>query len=287
MQASCAPEVDVLIPVFNAEKTIFSAISSIQSQTIKNIRIIVVNDGSSDGTLPILEGMAQSDDRLILVNKENSGIVDALNCGLTYCTAEFVARHDADDIAMPSRIAVQLEYLRDNQDCAAVGCNIWHINGAGHRTGSRTHFNGDAHPDPYFAPAKEPYLMHPVLMIRTNLIKGLGGYRYVFHSEDADLYWRLVGIGRLHNVPDILGEYRIHNNSISGASITNGRIQAIYSQLAVISYLRCRDGVPDIKFERTMLSELTGAQTTEDAINISSTWIEEGEKPLCRVRKND
>ena len=72
-------DVDVLLPVYNAEKTIGAALRSIQDQSVSNICIIVINDGSTDSTLEKLESAKQADPRIFIINKENSGIVDALN----------------------------------------------------------------------------------------------------------------------------------------------------------------------------------------------------------------
>src|SRR5689334_14700000 len=90
--------IDVLIPAYNAETTIESALASIQTQTIQDIRIIVVNDGSTDRTGEILEKLKSKDPRIEVITTVNGGIVDALNHGLQACSADYIARHDADDI---------------------------------------------------------------------------------------------------------------------------------------------------------------------------------------------
>ena len=105
--------IDVLIPVFNAAKTIRGAVESIQAQTVSDIRIVVVDDGSRDETPAILSGMAEADPRIEVVTQEaNGGIVDALNTGLSHFRAEFLARHDGDDLADRNRLAKQLAFLR-------------------------------------------------------------------------------------------------------------------------------------------------------------------------------
>ena len=96
--------VDVLIPVYNGVRYVRSAIESMQMQTVSDIRIHVVDDGSTDGTAEVLAEMAAQDPRLRIHSKANGGIVDALNTGLDFCTAEYIARHDADDIAQESFI---------------------------------------------------------------------------------------------------------------------------------------------------------------------------------------
>jgi hypothetical protein len=87
-------------------------------------------------------------------------------------------------------------------------------------------------------------------MVRRASVVGLGGYRYVYHSEDTDLYWRLLDHGQLHNLDSILGDYRMHSGSISGSSIVNGRIMSLGSQLAALSARRRRSRLPDSVFPK-------------------------------------
>jgi len=275
--------IDVLIPAYNAEGTVEEAIASIQAQTIEAIRIVVVDDGSTDATPEILARIAAADPRVVVIRRDNGGIVDALNQGLGACAAEIIARHDADDIAFPNRFAVQLDYLRANPDCVAVGCNAWHIDGAGKRLGKRSIFGGDVKPDAFWAPSREPYIMHPFLMMRRSAAEAVGGYRYAFHSEDTDFFWRLMDVGRLHNLTDIYGEYRIHNQSISSASALNGRISAVNSQLAALSARRRMQGSPDIAFEKETLAAYHEADTMEAIVELAAKPLSPEEREYLEV----
>jgi glycosyltransferase involved in cell wall biosynthesis len=263
--------VDVLIPAYNVAETIESAVGSIQNQTVTDIRIVVVDDGSTDRTGEILASMAKADPRITVITTTNGGIVDALNRGLSICTAEFIARHDGDDLAFPERFSAQLEYLQKHSDCVAVGSNAVHIDEHGKRTGTRSRLEGDVAPDPYWVPSKEPYLMHPFLMVRREAILKVGGYRHVYHAEDTDLYWRLLDVGRLHNLDVIHGEYRIHEGSISSSSVLNGRIAATNSQLAALSFLRRQNNQEDLKFEKTVLEDYKRGSTFRNVIDIASS----------------
>ncbi|MBS0253435.1 MAG: glycosyltransferase family 2 protein [Proteobacteria bacterium] len=251
--------VDVLIPAYNAEQTIEDSMRSILAQTLTSIRVLVVDDGSSDGTATILKQLKASDSRIEIVQKENGGIVDALNLGLSMCTADYVARFDADDISFPFRLEAQRAYLEENSDCVAVGGMVTHIDAQGFP------LHGLPLPDSpekacmTWVPAIEPYLIHPFVMIRRASLQAVGGYRYVANSEDSDLYWRLSEHGRLHNLDAVLGKYRVHQTSISSASIVNSRVMAINSQLAAISAQRRRSGRPDLVFSTTALKAFQDA----------------------------
>ncbi len=257
--------VDVLIPAYNAAGTIASSIESIQAQTVRDIRIIVVDDGSTDETGAILDAMAVADPRVHVIHTVNRGVVDALNTAFAAGDAKIIARHDADDIAFPDRFGVQLEWLDAHPECVAVSGNAWNIDAAGHRDGSRTAFEGRAIGDPLYAPSKEPYLMHPFLMARRDVVAAAGGYRHVFHAEDTDLYWRLARDGTLVNLPDLLGEYRLHAQSVSSRSVLNGRIAAVHAQLGALSERRRRAGRTDLHFPKDALARYH-ADATLDAI---------------------
>jgi len=270
--------IDVLIPAYNAEATIRSAVESIQRQQGVDIAIHVVDDGSSDATPRILAEMATADPRLKVHSKPNGGIVDALNTGLDQCEGEFVARHDADDIAYPERLAVQLAYLASYHEVSAVGAAVRHIDGAGRMIGSIARLESPDNADPFYVPSREPYLIHPFLMVRRAAIETAGRYRYVHHAEDTDLYWRLSERGRLHNLPDILGEYRLHDASISGSSIVNGRIMAVNSQLAGLSARRRRCGNGDIHFPKETLAAYKRAGSLPAMIEVAAGLIDKSER---------
>jgi GT2 family glycosyltransferase len=276
-------QVDVLIPVYNAEATVEFAVASIQAQTIRDIRIIVVDDGSTDGSGDILARLADADQRVQVVRQPNGGIVDALNRGLALCTAPFIARHDADDLAAPDRFAQQLDYLEAYPDCIAVDGYYWIIDGEGRRVGAQAFAYGAVQPDPWLLPSEEPYLAHPFLMIRREPMMAVKGYRHAFHSEDTDLYWRLLRYGQLAHVPLFLGEYRSHGGSVSSKSIVNGRIAAINSQLAAISYQRRTGGRADLDFPRSDLSRFAAARSLEGMLAVAGEQLEANERRWLQI----
>ena len=269
--------IDVLIPVYNGAKTVESAIASIQAQTVRDIRIIVVNDGSTDASASIVERMAAADPRIMLINKPNSGIVDALNAGLTVCTADLVARHDADDLAVPERFEKQVAWMREHPNCDAVSGAIIHIDESGRELSLLTVPDPPSHANPLAYPQKEPYLVHPFLLVRRASVMGVGGYRHVYHAEDTDLYWRLQEVGELANMNELMGYYRVHNQSVTSASTLNGRIAAMSSQLCGLSALRRRSGRPDIAFPRDAIVEYKAAVTLAEIVRLGSRGLDPDE----------
>ena len=274
--------IDVLIPVYNASETVVQAVLTIQAQTIQDIRILLINDGSTDRSLKVMRDIADRDRRITVLDKENSGIVDALNLGLAHCTSEIVARHDADDLACPNRFERQLAYLSANPDCVALSSFARHIDISGKTTGSLAQFRLVDRADETWIPSREPYLLHPFLMVRRSALVAVGGYRYAYHAEDTDLYWRLQSIGRLHIIEEVMGAYRLNAQSITSRSALNGRLSAINSQLAAVSAARRRSGRADLTFEKRTADEMTTAVSTQSMYDIAMRQLDRSEAEYLR-----
>lgn len=275
--------IDVLIPVFNAAATIESAIASIQRQTVRDIRIIVVDDGSTDDSALRVERLAAEDGRIELVRQANGGIVDALNAGLARCRAPLVARHDGDDLAYPERFARQAALLEREPGTVAVGGAARHIDGAGHPTGHVARFEPPEGAEPTAAPSREPYILHPLLTVRRAALERVGGYRYVFHAEDTDLYWRLQELGALRNLDEVLCDYRVHAGSVTSASMVNGRLSAVFSQRAGLSAARRRAGRPDLGFPKSLQAECATQRDTVDILRVASRELDGREADLLAI----
>jgi len=274
--------IDVLIPAFNAGDTLQASIESIQRQNMNALRIIVIDDGSTDVTPLLLTEMARKDPRIEVLRKPNSGIVDALNAGIARCRSEYIARHDADDLAHPNRFAEEIAYLRAHSDCVAVSSSARHIDEQGQPLGTTADLGEPGDADPARVPSLEPYLLHPFLMVRRSAMEAIGGYRHAYHAEDTDLYWRLQEIGRLHNLDTVLGDYRLHSHSIS-SSVLNGRICALCSELAAISALRRRTGRKDIVFPRERLQQYRTARSLKAMFSVGARGLDPQETDHLEV----
>ena len=275
--------IDVLMSVFNGARTIEQTISSIRSQTVTDIRITIVDDGSTDGTSELLKNIAAQDPRIIVLSKPNTGIVESLELGLAQCAAPFIARHDADDISSPQRFETQMSYLDAHPDCVAVSGGARYIDADGNDTGRRAKIVDLAAADADWIPAREPHLKQPFLMLRRDALLAVGGYRPLHVSEDSDLCWRLRAVGRLHNMNCLLGDYRVHDDSISSGSVRSGRIIAVYSQLAALSARRRMVGRTDIKFAKTDYQDYSKLSTLFDLHRIASRQLDSEERRRLRI----
>lgn len=275
-------KVDVLLPVYNGARTLAQALQSLADQTLQEIRVLIIDDGSTDSSPDIARQFAAADPRFVHVRQCNGGIVSALNAGLEMVRAPYVARLDADDVSDPDRLRAQVEMMEREPDIVALGCQARYINAEGEPLPGHTN-HMEIRPDYAAVPAREPYIMHPFLIMRTTTFRTLSGYRHVPHAEDTDLYWRAFEIGRLHNLPDVLGAYRVHSESISSLSVLNGRVQAVASQLAAVSARRRAERRPDIVFEPSLKIILEEAAELETMVAVLADRLTPAELAYMRV----
>lgn len=274
--------VDVLMPAYNAAATVREAIESLRAQTLRDIRVIVVDDGSTDQTPAILADLAAQDARVCVFTKQNGGIVEARNDALGNAQADFIACLDSDDIAFPDRLERTLGYLHAHPECVAVGGAVEHVDLQGRTLLGLPQPGDPADADAARAPALEPYMIHSTLMARRSDVVAVGGYRHVPNSEDSDLFWRLSERGKLVRLPDILSKYRVHDESVS-SSLHSGRIMALGSQLGALSALRRRAGRADLVFSLALHEALKRAASLEEMAAIASPDLDESERGHLRI----
>ncbi len=196
------------MPVFNGEKYLSEAITSVLKQTFVDFEFIIIDDGSSDNSLKILKHFQCQDERIILTSRPNCGITPTLNEGISLARGTFIARMDADDICLPDRFEKQINYLEKHPEIVALGGQAVLID-----PHSRELVvlpvpteHADIDKANYKAGAG---IWHPTVMIRNNALKKVGGYRDKFEvTQDIDLWLRLAEIGNLANLNSIILKYR-------------------------------------------------------------------------------
>lgn len=224
------PVVSVILPLFNAELFLVQAIDSILNQTIVNFELIVVNDGSTDKSLDLV--YSYNDKRLIVINnEENKGLIYSLNKGIEVAKGKYIARMDADDIALPQRLQKQVDFLEENPSIALVGGYAEFIDDKG------TVFQHCKVPITHEDIVQKIFIsncfIHPCVMFRASVIKELGGYRTeAIHAEDYDLWLRIIQKHNVANIPEILIQYRIHANQISQCKLKLQRASADKARFA-------------------------------------------------------
>jgi glycosyltransferase involved in cell wall biosynthesis len=236
------PAISVVMSAFNAEKYLDEAIQSVLAQTFTNFELILINDGSTDGSLKILEHYAQKDARCIVLSWENRGIVASGNHGVHLAKADIICRMDADDICMPQRFEKQFNYLNAHPDCAAVGSNALLIDPEGMPIVTWTYLSTHEEIDNLnLTGSVGSCICHPSVAIRKSSLLAVGAYRAEFeYAEDYDLFLRLAEVGKLANLPEMLLKYRQHSASAGHAK---RKLQLTMTQKALEDALQ-RRGLP-------------------------------------------
>jgi len=205
-------KISVLLPVFNCEKYIEESISSVLNNTYNNFEIIVVNDGSNDSTGDVIKKI--TDDRILVFNKQNSGLIDTLNYGLKKCSYPIVMRIDGDDVIAENKIQDQLEYFIKSRSIL-TGTNGYLIDSEGKKRGFidlPTEHNQIIKSMLNMSPS----FIHPSVMYYKDAVQKAGGYDSNFkHAEDFDLFLKLSSFGKLSNLDDRLIYLRKHDENIS------------------------------------------------------------------------
>jgi len=230
------PRVSVILPCYNGEAYLREAVWSILDQTFGDFELIVVDDGSTDGSPAILAQLARHDSRIRIVTQPNGGIVAALNTALDHASGDYIARMDADDISFPERFAFQVDYLDRHPGTVLVG---GYAVGDRNPTRASTRTTGGRHArtDLTVFPPRIAVSMHPLIMMRAHTLRAMGGYRGDYrHAEDYDLFIRASAHGRIDNPPVDLLFYRRHEGAISVGNVEEQERSAVRAELDAIAH---------------------------------------------------
>lgn len=204
-----APQVSVIMPVFNAASTVERAVESIRRQTFTDWELVAVDDGSTDRTRAILDGLARREPRLRVLSRPHTGLVAALNAGLAAARAPLIARMDADDESLPERLAAQVSFLREQPGLGVAG-SLVEFGGDRIRAGGYAlhvdWMNGLIEPEQISLNrfVESPFA-HPSVMFRRELVDRHGGYREGDFPEDYELWLRWLDAGVvMGKVPRVL-----------------------------------------------------------------------------------
>ena len=219
------PVVSVLMPAFNVEKYIATAIDSILNQTFTNFEFIVLDDGSCDGTVKIIESYNDIRMKTVFLPK-NKGLVSARNSLVEMAQGQYIAFLDSDDIADPSRLEFQLQYLQSH-GLDLCGTDHWVL----HQTTGKIKRSKQRHSDAdirAMISVCSP-LCNPSVMGRTEVFKKTP---YLPGNDGAEDYVMWVNLAlegsRFGNVPKNLITYRIHENQISQTQ--NSKVNTIFDE---------------------------------------------------------
>lgn len=240
---TAVPAITVAMSVYNCARFLDTAIASVRRQTYGDFEFLILDDGSTDGSLDIARRHAAQDSRIRVIARENRGLIASLNELLDQARAPLFARMDADDICRQDRFARQVAFLEAHPDHGVIGTWTEDI---------------DEYDRPFIATAPEhpttsdevlavieqrSPLSHPTVMARRNILRAVGGYHIAYrHCEDYDLWLRLASVTKLANIPERLLSYRHYASQISNR---HAFAQQYGAAIAQVAYRERQLGRPD------------------------------------------
>lgn len=202
------PKISILMPVYNAERFLAAALDSILAQTFTDFELLILDDGSTDGSPELVR--SYQDPRIrYFQNRGNLGISATLNKGIELAAAPLIARMDADDICYPERLQKQYNYMQQHQECALVACWVRVVNEQGEFV-RQDDFKSQYY---YYNLTFECWIYHPTILFRKEAVQAVGGYTTPY-SEDFELFWQLSRIHKFYVLPEVLLDYRVTDQSL-------------------------------------------------------------------------
>jgi len=273
------PMITVLMSVYNGEKFLKEAMDSILTQTFTDFEFLIINDGSTDNSMEIIE--SYNDSRIRLINNEkNLKLIASLNKGISLARGKYIARMDCDDISMPERLEKEVNFLENSLEYGLVGTCYTVIDGAGKEQYNKSYPSSNDLIK-LFLSLNCP-LAHGSIMGRTELFKqNLYGSKEYSAVEDYELWTRIAKVTKIHNIPEYLFKYRIY-----GESFSNTKTQLMYNQTLELSkklYINNKNEYKNL-IKKQFLEELY-KQEKPEVIEFVHEWLNSFVKRLLYVHE--
>lgn len=213
--------ITVILPVYNGEKYLRESILSILNQTYRNFELIIINDGSTDSSLEVIREYEKQDSRIIVISRENRGLISTLNEGIKKANGKYIARMDQDDICLPERFKKQIEFMKKNNIIlCGTYTKIIDENNNYIRDGIVPITHDEILKKLY--QSSNPFFHPSVIFKKVDNIF----YNELAHNcEDYELWLKYIEIGKVANLSEYLLKYRIELNSITNS----GRYISFYN----------------------------------------------------------
>ena len=248
------------MPAYNGARFIAEAIESVRASTFRDFELLVLDDGSTDDTLKIIEQQIAQDARVRCVQLAHGGVAKARNAALREAQGEFIANLDADDATFPERFARQVAFLDAHPDCIAVGGRALVVDAKGAPVGVVIRVFSHDEIDAWHMEGRGGGLGNPMAMFRKQAALDIGGYTTSTEQtgEDYDLWLRLAEKGRLENLRDVLIRYRVHSDNVSTQSADQTHRLAVTHEILKQAFTR--RGITDRTARRIEAPALSSAE---------------------------
>jgi glycosyltransferase involved in cell wall biosynthesis len=264
--------VSVLMPVYNAGKTVAETITSVLNQTFKNFEFIIIDDGSTDNTEEVITRF--NDERIKLIkNPTNLGIARTLNNGAMLCDGKYICRIDADDIFHRKKIEIQYKFMEKNTDCVVSGTHFRKIKNSKLLKGSSKHYFHVEDKKIRVEMLRNSPLCHPSVMFRSSLFSetGLRYNQEAIHCEDYGLWLQASKHGKLHIINRPLVYYRLHSDQISTKHASEQCLKANEIREELIRELLPEISTNELKIHLALMTDLNSREGIRD--EDVSLWV--------------
>ncbi len=276
------PITSIILPAHNASQYIGNAIDSVLSQEYQNFELILIDDGSTDQTLAIMENYKKCDNRVRVLTRENKGLIYSLNEGVSLGRGEWIVRMDADDIFMPQRLTQQLNWLENTK---SVVCGGWVKTFGRTLPKTRCYFTGNE--------AIKLQLLfnscfaHPTVVARKSIFKNFPYSDNAEYGEDYDLWARLAAANTvMTNYPGVVLKYRIHANQITNKKAR----EQIITRTKIANWYRlsCFSNIGNAETHNTIMSrgEKLSHEKVANAVSFFNELIKSTGDPESSVTEN-
>ncbi len=259
------PSVTVIMPVYNGIAHISEAIESILSQHFRDFEFLIMDDGSTDKSLDIVN--SYRDSRIKLYRTEhNFGIAKTLNRGISIAQGRYIARMDCDDISHPERLHFQVDFLEKNPGIGLLGTGVRKIR---KNRKSKTVLWPSTDPEIKIDMLFQNPFFHPSIMVRTTLLQNTVYNEKQKYAQDYGLWVSLAPQTKFANLPNTLLYYRNHEGQITK---TKSELQATTARKVRQHYIRTL--FPSITETELSVHHMISERNRTIDLNDAKTWLE-------------
>jgi glycosyltransferase involved in cell wall biosynthesis len=270
------PLVSVVMVVCNVDRFLSESIESILGQTYRDFEFIIVDFGSTDDSKSIISSYASRDSRIRLHEIPSCGLAEARNAGCLLARGEYIAIMDADDVSVPDRLRLEVDFMDEHPGVSVLGGAVEWIDTNGKALIKRDNPVGNR--EIQSALLERCPLWQPTVLMRRDAFVAVGGYRPPFApAEDHDLWLRVAEHFQIANLKEVVLGYRIHPYQVS----MRKRIQQTFGVLAALASASYRrkgcpdplDEVEEITSETLIALGVTKAAQESKLVADRSQWI--------------
>lgn len=242
------PEVTIIVPIYNGSPYLLETLNSLLSQTFKNFELLAIDDGSNDASGDLVRTLR--DERVRLIQKDNSGLCEALNLGIAEAKAPYIARSDQDDISIPERLERQLQVIEDNPEAVAIFAHSTKFGQKQYWSNNDKLVMAKGQLKKY-DPEKDGCVLCSTMLARTAVLRSIGGFRQPYYpADDLDCECRLSQAGRVLILREPLVAYRFQTSANTYRVFADMREK---SHWTMDSYRRRLQGLPELTLEQFRL----------------------------------